>query len=103
AVADAGHGARRARRQDYFPRRGRGGGIQPGAELRARLADVARQGARGAMTLHTLTAVQLLEGYRTKAFSPVEVAKAVVARIEQLNPKLNAFNLISKEIVQHAQ
>jgi len=33
--------------------------------------------------LCSLTAVQLLEGYRTRAFSPVEVAAAVLKRIEE--------------------
>jgi aspartyl-tRNA(Asn)/glutamyl-tRNA(Gln) amidotransferase subunit A len=53
--------------------------------------------------LASLTAAQLLEGYRTKAFSPVEVAAAVLKRIEELNPKLNAFNYISSEILEHAR
>ena len=38
-----------------------------------------------------LSAVELLEGYRQKAFSPVEVARACIARIERLGPALNAF------------
>jgi aspartyl-tRNA(Asn)/glutamyl-tRNA(Gln) amidotransferase subunit A len=53
--------------------------------------------------LCSLTAVQLLEGYRTKAFSPVEVAAAVLRRIEELNPKLNAFNFIAEEILPNAK
>jgi aspartyl-tRNA(Asn)/glutamyl-tRNA(Gln) amidotransferase subunit A len=53
--------------------------------------------------LCSLTAVQLLEGYRTKAFSPVEVAAAVLKRIEERNPQLNAFNLVSKEILENAK
>jgi aspartyl-tRNA(Asn)/glutamyl-tRNA(Gln) amidotransferase subunit A len=42
-----------------------------------------------------MTAAELLEGYRRKAFSPVEVAGAVLKRIEALNPTLNAFNLVA--------
>ena len=42
-----------------------------------------------------LTATELLEGYRKKTFSPVEV-RAVLARIEKLNPTLNAFSLVSE-------
>jgi len=53
--------------------------------------------------LCSLTAVQLLEGYRTRAFSPVEVAAAVLKRIEERNPQLNAFNLVSKEILENAR
>src|SRR5688572_14932601 len=44
-----------------------------------------------------MTAAELLEGYRRKAFSPVEVAGAVLKRIEALNPTLNAFNLVAGE------
>jgi aspartyl-tRNA(Asn)/glutamyl-tRNA(Gln) amidotransferase subunit A len=53
--------------------------------------------------LASLTAAQLLEGYRTKAFSPVEVAAAVLKRIEELNPRLNAFNYVSTEILANAR
>jgi aspartyl-tRNA(Asn)/glutamyl-tRNA(Gln) amidotransferase subunit A len=53
--------------------------------------------------LCALNAVQLLEGYRTKAFSPVEVAAAVVKRIKERNPGLNAFNLVSDHILEDAK
>jgi aspartyl-tRNA(Asn)/glutamyl-tRNA(Gln) amidotransferase subunit A len=53
--------------------------------------------------LCSLTAVQLLEGYRTRAFSPVEVAAAVMKRIEERNPQLNAFNLVSTSIPEQAK
>jgi aspartyl-tRNA(Asn)/glutamyl-tRNA(Gln) amidotransferase subunit A len=53
--------------------------------------------------LCSLTAVQLMEGYRTRAFSPVEVAGAVIKRIDERNPQLNAFNFLSKEILQDAK
>jgi aspartyl-tRNA(Asn)/glutamyl-tRNA(Gln) amidotransferase subunit A len=53
--------------------------------------------------LFSLTAVQLLEGYRTRAFSPVEVARAVMQRIDERNPQLNAFNLVSEEILETAR
>jgi aspartyl-tRNA(Asn)/glutamyl-tRNA(Gln) amidotransferase subunit A len=53
--------------------------------------------------LCSLTAVQLMEGYRTRAFSPVEVAVAVMKRIEERNPQLNAFNLVSTEILESAK
>jgi aspartyl-tRNA(Asn)/glutamyl-tRNA(Gln) amidotransferase subunit A len=53
--------------------------------------------------LWSLTAAQLLDGYRRHEFSPVEVARAVLARIEALNPKFNAFCLVSQEIEKEAK
>jgi aspartyl-tRNA(Asn)/glutamyl-tRNA(Gln) amidotransferase subunit A len=53
--------------------------------------------------LCSLTAVQLLEGYRTGAFSPVEVAASVMRRIEERNPQLNAFNLVSNHVNEEAR
>ena len=44
--------------------------------------------------LCSLSAIELLAGYRKRTISPVETAKAVLARIEALNPVLNAFNLV---------
>ncbi|HZN85916.1 MAG TPA: amidase [Burkholderiales bacterium] len=41
-----------------------------------------------------LSATELLQLYRTKSLSPVEAARAVLARIAELNPVLNCFNLI---------
>jgi aspartyl-tRNA(Asn)/glutamyl-tRNA(Gln) amidotransferase subunit A len=37
------------------------------------------------------TAIELLQLYRSRQASPVEAVRAVLARIERLNPKLNAF------------
>jgi aspartyl-tRNA(Asn)/glutamyl-tRNA(Gln) amidotransferase subunit A len=50
-----------------------------------------------------LSASALLEGYRTQTLSPVEVTKAVLARIEALNPRLNAFNLVSDQALDEAK
>jgi aspartyl-tRNA(Asn)/glutamyl-tRNA(Gln) amidotransferase subunit A len=52
--------------------------------------------------LCSLSAVALLEAFNRRTLSPVEVAKAVVGRIEKLNPKLNAFCLISRNILDDA-
>jgi aspartyl-tRNA(Asn)/glutamyl-tRNA(Gln) amidotransferase subunit A len=41
-----------------------------------------------------LSATELLAAYRAKTLSPVEAARAVLARIVELNPVLNCFNLI---------
>src|SRR5919198_842324 len=41
--------------------------------------------------LALLSAVELAAGWRPRRFSPVEVVDAVLARIERLNPRLNAI------------
>ena len=38
-----------------------------------------------------LSATELIEGYRRRDFSPVEVTREVFERIERLDPKLSAF------------
>ncbi len=43
------------------------------------------------------SAVDLVRRYREKSVSPVEVAEAVLARIEALNGRLNAFCLVDHE------
>ena len=53
--------------------------------------------------LWSLTAAALLDGYRRHEFSPVEVARAVLERIEALNPKFNAFCLVSQEVEKEAK
>src|SRR3982751_3339542 len=50
-----------------------------------------------------LSATALLDGYRKHELSPVEVTRAVLARIEKLNPVLNAFNLISDHALEDAK
>jgi len=42
----------------------------------------------------SLSATELLTAYRAKTLSPIEATRAVLARITQLNPVLNCFNLI---------
>ncbi len=51
----------------------------------------------------TLTAVELLERYRKHELSPVEVTRAVLERIEKLNPVLNAFCLVSEQALDDAK
>ena len=41
-----------------------------------------------------MSAADLVASYQAKALSPVEVTRAVLARIDQLNPVLNAFVLV---------
>ncbi len=44
-----------------------------------------------------LTATDLANAYRSRSLSPVEVTRTILARIEALNPRLNAFCLIDGE------
>jgi aspartyl-tRNA(Asn)/glutamyl-tRNA(Gln) amidotransferase subunit A len=45
-----------------------------------------------------LSASELRRLYSARALSPVEVAQAVVDRMERLNPKLNAFTVMTPEL-----
>ena len=47
--------------------------------------------------LHALSAADLLRRYRRRELSPVEVARDALARIDRLNPVINAFVLIDRE------
>jgi len=47
--------------------------------------------------LCSLPATDLVAGYRRKSFSPLEVTRAVLARIDRLNPVLNAFLLVARK------
>jgi aspartyl-tRNA(Asn)/glutamyl-tRNA(Gln) amidotransferase subunit A len=47
--------------------------------------------------LCSLSATELLHLYRTRQASPVEATTAALARIEKLNPVLNAFNLVAAD------
>ena len=53
--------------------------------------------------LWALSATELVEAFRKKTLSPVDVTRAVLARIEQLNPKLNAFCLVSETALEDAK
>src|SRR5881628_1477192 len=44
------------------------------------------------------SAVELTALIRSKEISPVDLVEAVLARIETLNPKLNAFCLVSPDL-----
>ncbi|MBI3456987.1 MAG: amidase [Candidatus Rokubacteria bacterium] len=45
--------------------------------------------------LAMMSAVELGAGYRARKFSPVEVVDAVLNRIERVNPRLNAFCVVT--------
>ncbi|HXH13053.1 MAG TPA: amidase [Alphaproteobacteria bacterium] len=49
-----------------------------------------------------MPATELAAAIRTKKVSPVEVIDAVLARIDQLNPQLNAFCLVAAEEARQA-
>jgi aspartyl-tRNA(Asn)/glutamyl-tRNA(Gln) amidotransferase subunit A len=49
-----------------------------------------------------MPATDLAAAIRAKKVSPVEVVNAVLARIEQLNPKLNAFCLVTADAARQA-
>jgi aspartyl-tRNA(Asn)/glutamyl-tRNA(Gln) amidotransferase subunit A len=53
--------------------------------------------------LCALSATELVELYRKKELSPVDVAAAVSKRINELNPLLNAFNLIAPDSTDSAK
>jgi aspartyl-tRNA(Asn)/glutamyl-tRNA(Gln) amidotransferase subunit A len=53
--------------------------------------------------LCSLSATELLARYHTGSLSPVEVARAVLQRIEHLNPALNAFNLVNEALLEEAK
>jgi aspartyl-tRNA(Asn)/glutamyl-tRNA(Gln) amidotransferase subunit A len=44
-----------------------------------------------------LTATELVDAFRKKTLSPVEVTAAVLSRIEKLNPAFNAFNFVAAD------
>ena len=57
-----------------------------------------------ATDLADCSAIELLELYRSRRASPVEATRAVLARIDKLNPKLNAFcHLAPDEALLSAQ
>lgn len=45
-----------------------------------------------------LSASELVEGYSSREFSPVEVAEQTLDRIDRLNPIINAFTTVSREL-----
>ena len=53
--------------------------------------------------LCALSATELVEAFRKKTLSPVEVTAAVMKRIEKYNPVFNAFNLVSEAAIDEAK
>ncbi|MFC7393537.1 amidase [Scopulibacillus cellulosilyticus] len=48
------------------------------------------------MNIHSLSATELINMYKTQVLSPVEAVDALYKRIEQLNPELNAFVTLNR-------
>ena len=44
-----------------------------------------------------LSAEELIAGYRARNLSPVEVTEAILARIDRVNPVVNAYTTISAD------
>ena len=53
--------------------------------------------------LCSLSATALVEAYRKRELSPLDVARAVRKRMDELNPVLNAFNLVNPELEREAK
>jgi Asp-tRNA(Asn)/Glu-tRNA(Gln) amidotransferase A subunit family amidase len=49
-----------------------------------------------------MTATDLVAGIREKELSPVEVAEAVIARLEEVNPQLNAVVTVTAELARES-
>src|SRR5262245_18887844 len=49
-----------------------------------------------------MSAIELSAAIRTKKVSPVEIINSILTRIEQLNPKLNAFCLVTADAARQA-
>jgi Asp-tRNA(Asn)/Glu-tRNA(Gln) amidotransferase A subunit family amidase len=49
-----------------------------------------------------MSAIELANRYRTRELSPVEVVDALLARIERLNPRLNAFLTVTADHARQA-
>jgi aspartyl-tRNA(Asn)/glutamyl-tRNA(Gln) amidotransferase subunit A len=50
-----------------------------------------------AAPLWSLTATDLTEGYRAGRFSPVEALGSVLARLDAVNPALNAIIVVDRD------
>ncbi|MGH7046934.1 MAG: amidase [Stellaceae bacterium] len=43
------------------------------------------------------SAVSLIDRYRSRALSPVEIAETMLARLDRLQPRINAFSIVDRE------
>src|SRR5512145_2731623 len=87
-----------ALQRDHLPRCGGGDSLRDGTGLQTRLAALAREGAQSmSQDLCALTASELVEAFRKRTLSPVDVTRAVLERIERFNPVFNAFILVAAD------
>ena len=54
-----------------------------------------------AAEIHQLTAIELAEAYRASELSPVEAARALLDRIDQLDDPINAFCFLDPDETLH--
>lgn len=50
--------------------------------------------------LNTLSAAEMIDGYRKGTFTPVDVTEAVLAQIDRCEPELNAMWTVDREIAR---
>ena len=51
---------------------------------------------------HWLSATEIVQAFAAKTLSPVELLNALLARIEVLDPRLNAFIRLDADVAMHA-
>ena len=61
------------------------------------------RGADSASAFHSLTLSEAAQQIRRKTLSPVDLTKACLQRIEQLNPKLNAYITVADHALARAR
>ena len=52
----------------------------------------------GSPEIHWMSALELMEAYRKRSLSPVEATEAILARIEEVNPRINAVVTLTAEL-----
>ncbi len=58
----------------------------------------------GNLEICFMSVVEMVEAIKTRRLSPVEIMDAVLSRIEQLNPKVNAYcTLVAESARRHAK
>src|SRR6185369_12161247 len=72
-------------------------GRTAGRPLRPRFVDHHQEAPMNATDLSYTPALELGKLYRAKKLSPVEVTDTALARIERLNPKLNAYLTVTAD------
>src|SRR5690606_33485481 len=85
----------RAAARAHLRRQGRTAGPRPGMKMNGR--SKRDTPGLGRDEIAWLTATELVSAFKTRSLSPLEVTKAILARIERLDPLLKAFVLVDSE------